>query len=221
MYQLQTLTVFSAVIDRLSEFDDLLTSIETEKNSNEVIVHEFGNVNNSDDIPSTLLLSIQYLTLLTPRNVTLIRACRWRSLRRIIFWFVFIFRFLRYLFIEIIKPEQISGPSGSGKTSLLRGVAGLSSFGSGTIRPYQRKTRDLFFLPQKPYMVLGTLGQQVAIETLSRFFRQQLLHPWIDESKLLPREKRSGFSIGLVRLDSSRLHFTMARKTRCNYYCNG
>ncbi|KAL3642172.1 hypothetical protein CASFOL_012987 [Castilleja foliolosa] len=32
-------------------------------------------------------------------------------------------------------------------------------------------------------MVLGTLGQQVAIETLSRFFQQLLLHPCTSSEK--------------------------------------
>ncbi|KAL3619635.1 hypothetical protein CASFOL_034547 [Castilleja foliolosa] len=140
VYQFQALTVFFVVIGRLGGFDDLLTSIVTKTNTNEVIVREFFNMNNFDDIRSTLLLSIQHLTLLTPSNATLIRG----------------------LSLEIFKKDHllISGSSGSGKTSLLIGVATLSIFLSGTIRLYERKMRDIFFLPHKSYMVLGILGQQ-------------------------------------------------------------
>ena len=53
----------------------------------------------------------------------------------------------------------IVGPSGCGKSSIMRAVAGLWSVGSGTITiPTQS---NLFFLPQKPYMPLGTLQQQL------------------------------------------------------------
>lgn len=55
----------------------------------------------------------------------------------------------------------IMGPSGSGKTSLLRIVAGLCPFQRGTvIRP-----SSLFFLPQRPYLPLGTMRQQVLYPT--------------------------------------------------------
>ncbi|GAB4815130.1 hypothetical protein N2152v2_002176 [Parachlorella kessleri] len=53
----------------------------------------------------------------------------------------------------------IVGPSGCGKSSILRAAAGLWTQGSGTITaPPPGHT---FFLPQKPYMPLGTLRQQL------------------------------------------------------------
>ncbi|MEL7511666.1 MAG: ATP-binding cassette domain-containing protein, partial [Cyanobacteria bacterium J06554_3] len=53
----------------------------------------------------------------------------------------------------------VMGPSGCGKSSLMRAIAGLWTSGSGTIeRPDLSK---LLFLPQKPYMVLGDLRQQL------------------------------------------------------------
>ncbi|MBE9060725.1 ABC transporter ATP-binding protein/permease [cf. Phormidesmis sp. LEGE 11477] len=53
----------------------------------------------------------------------------------------------------------VMGPSGCGKSSLMRAIAGLWTSGEGTIaRP---ELEDLLFLPQKPYMILGSLRQQL------------------------------------------------------------
>jgi vitamin B12/bleomycin/antimicrobial peptide transport system ATP-binding/permease protein len=53
----------------------------------------------------------------------------------------------------------IAGPSGIGKTSLMRAVAGLWSFGSGRI--LQPAHEEIMFMPQKPYLLLGTLREQL------------------------------------------------------------
>ena len=54
---------------------------------------------------------------------------------------------------------MIVGESGSGKSSLLRAIAGLWHSGSGRIvRP---GPEDILFLPQRPYMMLGTLRSQL------------------------------------------------------------
>ncbi|KAL6542978.1 Canalicular multispecific organic anion transporter 1 [Orobanche hederae] len=191
VYQFQAISAFSAVIDRLGEFDDLLTSNETrtESESMEEINLEFCNTNNSDMCNGasplnggSKLLSIEHLTVMTPSKATLIRD----------------------LSLEICEKGHllVTGPSGSGKTSLLRALAGLWNFGRGIIRFYDRNTmdtlpclsanvaspeatsvyepkhdydthnkrnsRNVFFLPQKPYMVLGTLRQQLLYPTWSK-----------------------------------------------------
>jgi putative ATP-binding cassette transporter len=57
------------------------------------------------------------------------------------------------------KSLLLSGPSGSGKSSILRAVSGLWETGSGTIiRP---DLSNALFLPQRPYMVLGSLRSQL------------------------------------------------------------
>jgi putative ATP-binding cassette transporter len=54
----------------------------------------------------------------------------------------------------------LSGPSGAGKSTLLRAIAGLWRFGSGEIRvPFNTR---VLFLPQKPYLPIGTLREVVS-----------------------------------------------------------
>ncbi len=53
----------------------------------------------------------------------------------------------------------IMGHSGAGKSSLLRGIAGLWASGSGIIE--HPPADKIMFLPQKPYMVLGSLREQL------------------------------------------------------------
>ena len=65
------------------------------------------------------------------------------------------------LTLEINPGESllIVGYSGEGKSSLLRAIAGLWDAGSGIIvRP---RPEDMLFLPQHPYMILGSLRSQL------------------------------------------------------------
>jgi putative ATP-binding cassette transporter len=65
-----------------------------------------------------------------------------------------------------IRPGDttlISGPSGAGKSTLFRAIAGIWPFGRGEIR-LPRDGRVLF-LPQKPYLPIGTLREVVSYPT--------------------------------------------------------
>jgi putative ATP-binding cassette transporter len=65
-----------------------------------------------------------------------------------------------------IRPGErtlISGPSGAGKSTLFRAIAGIWPFGRGAVR-LPRDGRVLF-LPQKPYLPIGTLREVVSYPT--------------------------------------------------------
>lgn len=97
-------------------------------------------------IPTHTGLEIQNLTLNTPHGERTL--CRNVSLN--------------------LAPGQsllIVGPSGAGKSSMMRAIAGLWSVGGGSITT--QPDEQLFFLPQKPYMPLGTLRQQLCFPDYS------------------------------------------------------
>jgi vitamin B12/bleomycin/antimicrobial peptide transport system ATP-binding/permease protein len=80
----------------------------------------------------------------------------------------------------------VRGPSGCGKSSILRAIAGLWRAGSGKVlRP---RLTEMLFLPQRPYMILGTL-------------RDQLLYPKLDTEMDEDRLKAV-----LVQVNLSNLH---------------
>jgi vitamin B12/bleomycin/antimicrobial peptide transport system ATP-binding/permease protein len=60
-----------------------------------------------------------------------------------------------------LSPREwtaISGRSGTGKSTLFRAIAGIWPFGSGRI---ERPAGSMLFLPQRPYIPLGTLRHAV------------------------------------------------------------
>jgi vitamin B12/bleomycin/antimicrobial peptide transport system ATP-binding/permease protein len=57
----------------------------------------------------------------------------------------------------------ISGPSGAGKSTLFRAIAGIWPFGRGRIS--MPAASRVLFLPQKPYLPLGTLRDVVSYPT--------------------------------------------------------
>lgn len=88
----------------------------------------------------------------------------------------------------------VMGPSGSGKSTLIRTIAGIWPFGEGTI---ELPERDIaLFMPQKPYLPLGTL-------------RDALLYPHGDPSMadkdLVAILDRAGLAGLTGLLDESRM----------------
>jgi len=68
----------------------------------------------------------------------------------------------------------VMGESGSGKSSLLRTIAGLWSSGEGSISrpPY----RNMIFLPQRPYMIHGSLRSQLEYPGAAHAPNDERLH---------------------------------------------
>ena len=62
--------------------------------------------------------------------------------------------------LDVVPKSAVllSGPSGSGKSTILRAIAGLWPYGEGRVRLAQGA---VLFLPQKPYLPLGTLRNAI------------------------------------------------------------
>ena len=137
------LTSFGAGIDRLYSFAEALNHVESEPA--EPPATEAEGTPAAVDHPT---ITVETSASLGLKDFTLQTPNYQRTL-------------VENLSIDI--PDQtgllIVGPSGCGKSSLLRAIAGLWQSGSGTI--HRPDLDDILFLPQKPYMILGTLRDQL------------------------------------------------------------
>jgi vitamin B12/bleomycin/antimicrobial peptide transport system ATP-binding/permease protein len=143
----QSLTTFSAGVERLFTFSDALTpaSLTTETVVDAASLQENPQHRDTIEIEVSTRLELDRMTLQTPNyQRTLIED------------------------LSAVLPEGqgllVRGPSGCGKSSLLRAIVGLWDAGTGTIiRP---SLDQMLFLPQRPYMVLGTLRDQLLYPNL-------------------------------------------------------
>jgi putative ATP-binding cassette transporter len=93
-------------------------------------------------------------------------------------------RLIRDLSLEVAPHQRVLvvGPSGCGKTSFLRLVSGLWPAAAGTVqRPPQS---ELLFIPQKPYMILGSLREQLCYPLDPQRFSDQHLRSVLEEVRL-------------------------------------
>ena len=91
---------------------------------------------------------------------------------------------LRNLSLSVSSHDRllVVGASGCGKTSFLRMVSGLWPPSHGTVeRP---ETGDLLFIPQKPYMILGSLREQLCYPADEQRFSDDQLRHVLDEVNL-------------------------------------
>ncbi len=73
--------------------------------------------------------------------------------------------------INLGEKVLIKGASGSGKTTLLRALAGIWPYGQGVIK--LPRDRRILFIPQKPYLLIGTLKENVAYPSLSTSYKDE------------------------------------------------
>jgi len=84
----------------------------------------------------------------------------------------------------------VMGASGCGKSSLLRAIAGLWNSGKGAIvRP---EPEQILFLPQRPYMVLGTLRDQLLYPNTHLEVEEQHLKQVLEQVNLAGLDERFG-----------------------------
>ncbi|MFM9888567.1 MAG: ABC transporter ATP-binding protein/permease [Burkholderiales bacterium] len=95
-----------------------------------------------------------------------------------------------------LKPASrvlLRGPSGSGKSTVFRAIAGIWPYGSGSVRIPQGAR--VLFLPQKPYIPIGTLRAAVAYPSAPDAFDAPVIAQALNDARL------EGFA---DRLDESR-----------------
>ena len=84
-----------------------------------------------------------------------------------------------------IAPAErvlVTGPSGSGKSTLFRALAGIWPFGRGTVRvPAGAR---VLFLPQKPYIPVGTLRDAVSFPAPAGEFTDEALRAALHDCRL-------------------------------------
>jgi vitamin B12/bleomycin/antimicrobial peptide transport system ATP-binding/permease protein len=99
---------------------------------------------------------------------------------------------VRDLNVKLEEGDRLCvvGPSGTGKSSLLRSIAGLWEVGEGSIeRP---DLSEMLFLPQKPYMVLGSLRQQLLYPNVEREVKDEELQSVLARVNLPELAERVG-----------------------------
>ncbi|HZG40842.1 MAG TPA: ABC transporter ATP-binding protein/permease [Nodosilinea sp.] len=166
------LTSFGAGIDRLYSFAEALNHVDK-------VDAQAPDAAQGEAAPARPTIAIETADSLALANFTLQTPNYKRTL-------------VENLFIDI--PDKtgllIVGPSGCGKSSLLRAIAGLWQSGSGTI--HRPDLDNILFLPQKPYMILGTLRDQLLYPHTRQAVEDTILQAALQKVNLTNLAERFG-----------------------------
>jgi len=188
----QSLTTFTAGINRLYTFAEFLEQVEapqtdaklaevssTEAPQAEVTQTEIAQAEASETSEQLPVIQVVEADRLALEHLTLQTPNRQRTL-------------IKDLSIEIPAGQGllVMGPSGCGKSSLLRAIAGLWNAGTGTImRP---KPDQILFLPQRPYMIMGTLRDQLLYPNIQLQVEDDHLKQVLEQVNLADLDERFG-----------------------------
>ena len=115
---------------------------------------------------------------------------------------------------QFLPGERVllSGPSGSGKSTLFRAVAGIWPYGSGRIGV--PKDARLLFLPQRPYIPMGSLRDAVSYPATAGQFTDTdiaaALHACALEALATRLDERQGWAMQLSPGEQQRLAIARA-----------
>jgi vitamin B12/bleomycin/antimicrobial peptide transport system ATP-binding/permease protein len=113
----------------------------------------------------------------------------------------------------------LSGPSGSGKTTLFRVLAGLWPFGRGRIG--QPQGARMLFLPQKPYLPVGSLKEVLSYPDMPEQHSDEACREVLKACGLAPLavrlKEQANWSLVLSGGEQQRLAFARALLYRPNW----
>ena len=144
--QFQALTDYASVVNRLATFEESCAAAGGEE--------EARDASRIEVVRDESGIALQNVTLATPDRSRLLQCD---------------------LSLAVNEGDAVllTGATGIGKTSLMRAIAGLWKSGGGRIlRP---PLEQIMFMPQKPYLILGTLREQIQYPRAENISEEKVL----------------------------------------------